>query len=124
MRYLYLIQQEKEFQGPPPARLMEEMGKLMGRRIAEGSLIDTAGLTPSAQAVRVTLKRGQLNVMDGPFAESSAAMRSSSSIRASKPSKRSWNSWSCIGSTPKVGNSPARCVKSTNTQTRTRSLSG
>lgn len=69
MRYLYLIQQEKEFQGPPPARLMEEMGKLMGKRIADGSLIDTAGLTPIAQAVRVTLKRGKLNVLDGPFAE-------------------------------------------------------
>mgnify|MGYP000632657537 CR=1 FL=1 len=69
MRYLYLIQQEKVFQGPPPARLMEEMGKLMGRRIADGSLLDTAGLMPIAQAVRVTLKRGKLSVLDGPFAE-------------------------------------------------------
>ncbi|MEQ1490865.1 MAG: YciI family protein [Terricaulis sp.] len=70
MRYLYLIQNEMEFQGPPPARLMEEMGKLMGKRIADGSLIDTAGLMPVAQAVRATLKRGKLNIMDGPFTES------------------------------------------------------
>lgn len=70
MRYMYLITTEKEIQDPPPPRLIEEMGKLMARRIAEGSLIDTAGLKPVAHAHRIALKQGKLSVFDGPFAES------------------------------------------------------
>lgn len=69
MRYMYLLKFEKEFEGPPPQRLMEEMGKLMEKRIADKSLIDTAGLTPVAQGAQVTLKQGKLSVTDGPFAE-------------------------------------------------------
>ncbi len=70
MRYMYLIKFEDEFEGPPPPALMEHMGKLMEKRIADKSLIDTAGLMPMAQAVRVTLKQGKLSVTDGPFVES------------------------------------------------------
>lgn len=70
MRYLYLIKTDKEIQAPPPPRLIEEMGKLITRRTAEGALLDTAGLTPVAQAHCITLKQGKLTMFDGPFAES------------------------------------------------------
>ncbi len=70
MRYMYLIKAEKEFEGPPPQRLMDEMDKLLTKRIAEKSLIDTAGLLPSTSGVQVALKQGKLSVIDGPFTES------------------------------------------------------
>jgi hypothetical protein len=35
-----------------------------------GSIIDTAGLQPTAKGKRVRLSRGKLTVIDGPFAES------------------------------------------------------
>jgi hypothetical protein len=46
------------------------MGRLIEQMTREGSLVDTAGLRPSAEGVRVRLRQGQLSAVDGPFTES------------------------------------------------------
>jgi len=48
---------------------MTEMGKLMTEMKATGSLLDTAGLAPTASSKRVRLRGGKISVVDGPFAE-------------------------------------------------------
>ena len=71
MRYMFLVISGPETTATPPQRLMEEMNKLIEKRTADGSLIDTGGLLPTVLgAARVTLKQGKLSVTDGPFAES------------------------------------------------------
>jgi hypothetical protein len=66
---MYLVQSAPG-DGPPPQRLMEEIGKLGEQAMKDGSMIMTGGLYPIHQAVRVRLKGGKLSVTDGPFAES------------------------------------------------------
>lgn len=71
MRYMFLVISGPETTAAPPQRLMEEMNKLIEKRTADGSLIDTGGLLPTGLgAARVALKQGKLSVTDGPFAES------------------------------------------------------
>jgi hypothetical protein len=53
----------------PSERLIEDMGKLMAEMTAAGSLLDTAGLRPTAEGKRVRLSRGVQTVIDGPFTE-------------------------------------------------------
>ena len=65
MRYLSFVISHSET--PPTPELMDAMGKLIEREMKAGRLIDTGGLLPSA--TRVTLKKGELGVTDGPFAE-------------------------------------------------------
>ena len=75
MRYMYLVVSSAEMSGPPPQRLMDEMAKLTEKRQADGSMIDSGGLLPTALgAARVTLKQGKLSVTDGPFTESKEAV--------------------------------------------------
>ena len=42
----------------------------MDELISAGKMISTAGLRPTAEGVRVRLRRGELSVTDGPFTES------------------------------------------------------
>jgi hypothetical protein len=53
----------------PSERLMADMGKLMDELTSAGVMIDTAGLRPTAEGVRVRLKKGKLSMVDGPFTE-------------------------------------------------------
>ena len=48
---------------------MEDMGKLMEELTQSDVLVDTAGLRPSSEGVRVRLSRGKTTVSDGPFTE-------------------------------------------------------
>lgn len=60
MRYMFLVISGPETTTAPPQRLMEEMNKLIEKRTADGSLIDTGGLLPTALgAARVALKQGK-----------------------------------------------------------------
>jgi hypothetical protein len=54
----------------PSEQLMTDMGKLIEEMTRAGVLINTAGLRPTAEGVRVRLRRGKLSVVDGPFTES------------------------------------------------------
>ncbi|GGQ53875.1 MULTISPECIES: YciI family protein [Streptomyces] len=71
-RYLSLVRIDENnapAEGPSP-ELMQRMGELMEEMTKAGVLLDTAGLTPTAQGTRVHYEAGQLSVTDGPFTES------------------------------------------------------
>ncbi|MEU6286496.1 YciI family protein [Streptomyces sp. NPDC005047] len=71
-RYLSLIRIEENdtFSGGPSPELVQRMEKLMEEMTKAGVLLDTAGLTPTADGTRVHYEGGQLSVTDGPFTES------------------------------------------------------
>lgn len=69
MRFLSMVRINERAGQKPSAQLMEDMGKLMAELSAAGSLLDTAGLQPTAEGKRVRLSRGRQTVIDGPFAE-------------------------------------------------------
>jgi len=52
-----------------PPSLFVAMGKFVGESLKNGSMIDTAGLQPTAKGKRVRLTGGKLSVIDGPFTE-------------------------------------------------------
>jgi hypothetical protein len=71
MKYLTFIRHPETYrESPPPAPLMEAMGKFVEKSLKEGSLVDTGGLLPSKDGVRIRLERGKITVTDGPFSES------------------------------------------------------
>ena len=71
-RYLSMVRIDENNApaGGPSPELMEQMGNLIGEMTKAGVLLDTAGLTPSAQGTRLRWNRGELTVTDGPFTES------------------------------------------------------
>ena len=69
MRFLSMIRVDETTGQVPSERLMADMGKLMDELTREGVMIDTAGLRPTAEGVRVRLRRGKLSMTDGPFTE-------------------------------------------------------
>ncbi|MDT0434179.1 MULTISPECIES: YciI family protein [Streptomyces] len=71
-RYLSLIRIDEATapaEGPSP-ELMRRMGELIEEVTKAGVMLDTAGLTPSAQGTRVRWEGGEISVTDGPFTES------------------------------------------------------
>src|ERR1700688_859983 len=71
-RYLSMIRVDERnapAEGPSP-ELGERMGALFEEITKAGVMLDTAGLTPSAEGTRVTLSGGKLSYTDGPFTES------------------------------------------------------
>ena len=69
MRFLSMIRVDEKTGQKPSERLMQEMGKLLEEMTANGSLVSTVGLRPTAEGVRVRSNRGKLSVTDGPFTE-------------------------------------------------------
>jgi hypothetical protein len=65
---MYLVRSTHS--GPPPQKLMEEIGKIAEKAREAGTMIDTGGLLPLDTGARVRLYGGKLDVIDGPFAES------------------------------------------------------
>jgi hypothetical protein len=70
MRYISMIRIQEGTGQVPSEQLMADMGKLIDELTRSGQLISTAGLRPTAEGVRVRLRRGDLFVTDGPFTES------------------------------------------------------
>ena len=71
MRYLTFIRSSESYrEAPPPPALMEAMGEFVERSRRAGTLVDTGGLLPSQQGVRIRLENGAISVTDGPFSES------------------------------------------------------
>ncbi|MBL8543235.1 MAG: hypothetical protein JNJ63_05455 [Hyphomonadaceae bacterium] len=68
MRYMYLVS-SAENSGPPPLKLMEELGKLAEQEMAAGRMVAQGGLLPTAAGARIELRRGRVKVIDGPFTE-------------------------------------------------------
>jgi hypothetical protein len=69
MRFLSMIRVDENSGVVPSEQLMSDMGKLIEEMTREGTLIDTAGLRPTAEGARVRLRNGKLSTSDGPFAE-------------------------------------------------------
>ena len=69
MRFLSMIRIDENSGQVPSEQLMQDMGKLIVEMTREGVLIHTAGLRPTAEGVRVRLRKGQLSSVDGPFTE-------------------------------------------------------
>jgi hypothetical protein len=71
MKYLSFIRHPESYrQLPPPPALMDAMGRFVEKSLKDGTLVDTGGLLPSKDGLRVRLERGKLTVTDGPFSES------------------------------------------------------
>src|SRR5262245_60982160 len=69
MPYLSIIR-AAENQGAPPQALMDAMDRYVPQALANGVVISTGGLAPSAAGFRIRIQGGRLKVTDGPFAES------------------------------------------------------
>lgn len=69
MRFLSLVRVTENTGQAPTERLMREMGTLMDEMIKTGKLISTAGLTPTAEGVRMRSRFGKMSATDGPFTE-------------------------------------------------------
>jgi len=69
MRFLSIIRIDENSGVVPSAQLMTDMGKLIEEMTREGTLVQTAGLRPTAEGARVRLRHGKLATIDGPFAE-------------------------------------------------------
>src|SRR5262245_20918823 len=70
MKYLTFIRSSESYrESPPPPSLMEAIGKFVEKSRKDGTLIDTGGLLPSKDGVRVRLANGKITVTDGPFSE-------------------------------------------------------
>ena len=69
MRYLSLIRIDETTGQRPTEKLMADMGRLIDEMTRAGVLVQTAGLRPTAEGVRVRLRRGELSTIDGPFTE-------------------------------------------------------
>jgi hypothetical protein len=69
MRFLSMIRIDENSGVVPSEQLMSDMGKLIEEMTREGTLIQTAGLRPTAEGTRVRLRHGKLSTSDGPFAE-------------------------------------------------------
>ena len=71
MKYLSFIRHSEKYrETPPPAALMAAMGEFVERSRRDGTLVDTGGLLPSKDGLRVRLAGGKIDVTDGPFTES------------------------------------------------------
>lgn len=70
MKYLSFIRCSESYRdsAPPPA-LMEAMGAFVEKTLKEGMLVDTGGLLPSKDGLRIRLANGKISVTDGPFTE-------------------------------------------------------
>lgn len=68
MRFLSLVRVTESGQ-VPSERLMAEMGKLMEEMTANGVLVETAGLHPTSEGVRLRNDHGRYMRTDGPFTE-------------------------------------------------------
>ncbi len=70
MRFMSIVTSPRsEKYGNPTPELLEAMGKLADREIKAGRMIDNGGLMPIEQGARITIRNGELSVLDGPFVE-------------------------------------------------------
>jgi hypothetical protein len=70
MRYMMFIKHTENYKMEDvPQSLFDAMGEFVGEAMKNGSIIDTAGLQPTAKGRKVRLSGGKLNVIDGPFIE-------------------------------------------------------
>ena len=70
MRFLSMIRIIDHSYVEVTPQLMADMGNLVQELTRAGSLVQTAGLRPTAEGVRVRQRAGKQSTVDGPFTES------------------------------------------------------
>jgi hypothetical protein len=70
MRYMMFIKHREDYKMEDvPKSLFGAMGEFVGEALKNGTMLDTAGLEPTAKGKKVRLSSGKLTVIDGPFTE-------------------------------------------------------
>jgi hypothetical protein len=69
MRYLMFIKMAEDHPMPPPQALMDAMDEHIAKGFASGTLLDTGGLSATADSTQYQVRSGTLTVTDGPFTE-------------------------------------------------------
>jgi hypothetical protein len=69
MRFMMLVKHNGQICGAPPKEFMDQLNKLAEDAVKGGAMIASGGLAPIEQSTRVRLDKGQVTIMDGPFAE-------------------------------------------------------
>jgi hypothetical protein len=71
MKYVMFIKHTEDYRNrTPPPSLHEAMGQFVQESFKNGTLVDTAGLKPTKDGMKVHLSNGKVLTTDGPFAES------------------------------------------------------
>jgi hypothetical protein len=79
---MHKVDAAMEAGAPPPAGIIEEMGRFIQGAIRSGVFKDGAGLHPSARRVRLVVKGGERTVIRGPYAGSNELVASFALIKA------------------------------------------
>jgi hypothetical protein len=66
---MMLVKHNGQICGAPPKEFMDQLNKLAEDAVKGGAMIASGGLAPIEQSTRVRLDKGQVTIMDGPFAE-------------------------------------------------------
>ncbi|HEU5358261.1 MAG TPA: YciI family protein [Gemmatimonadales bacterium] len=82
MRYLTFVR-GREDQGAPSPALAAAMQKFIAESLADGTLVQTGGLSRYPDATLLRIKQGKLSVTDGPFAEAKEVIGGYAIIEAS-----------------------------------------
>lgn len=70
MKFLSFIRTSEAYRDQPmPPEMHEAMGRYIEKSLAEGVLVDTGGLAPTKHGFRLSIRKGQMKVVDGPFTE-------------------------------------------------------
>ena len=69
MRFMMMVKQAENM-GAPPKELIDAITKLSEDAAKTGTMVGGGGLAPTALGARVRITGGQIQVIDGPFAES------------------------------------------------------
>ncbi|MER5931975.1 YciI family protein [Streptomyces sp. NPDC002054] len=83
-RFLTMVRVDEQnlpAEGPGP-EFEERMGALFEEITKAGVMLDTAGLTPTSEATRVTWSGGRIGFTDGPFTETKEVVGGYSLIQA------------------------------------------
>jgi hypothetical protein len=84
MRFMMFIKHTEDYRMEEvPQSLFAAMGEFVGEAIKNGTMIDTAGLQPTAKGKRVRLSGGKIAVIDGPFTESKEVVGGYALVEAS-----------------------------------------
>src|SRR5580704_11796035 len=67
MRYMFIVKSRQS--ADPNSKLMEAMHKMAQREIQAGRMLDDGGLMPLAMGAQVSIEKGEMRVIDGPFIE-------------------------------------------------------
>lgn len=71
MRYMTIVKGPESLAecGPPPAELIDAIGKLIEEAVNSGTMVSFGGLKPTSSGVRLRITKGTVTTTDGPFTE-------------------------------------------------------